>query len=80
MLALEIALGHAFAQGGERGLVGFDGDVVGALQEGDLGRRFDHAAARGHRGRADRFERGRFLAKSVEGGEADLLLESQTSR
>ncbi len=75
----EIALRHAFTEGGERGLVGFDGDIVGALQESDLGGRFDHAAARRYGGRADGFEGGGFLAKSVERGEADLLFEPQGS-
>ena len=38
----------------KRRLVGGDGDVVGALQERDLGRRFDHAAADGDRVGADK--------------------------
>src|ERR1035438_2651004 len=50
----QLALRHAFAHGGERCLVGFDGDIVGALQERDLGRRFDHPAACRHRRRAHR--------------------------
>ena len=55
-------------------------DVVGALHQGDLGRRFDDAAADRHRVAADELDAGQFLAQPVEHGEADALFDADPAR
>ena len=75
-LAANCRLGHALPQGGERGLVGGDRDVVGALHQRDLRRRLDDAAAGGDRVGTDVLERGRRPADHVEEEEAHALLDA----
>ena len=64
-VAAELVLGHARAQGGERGLEGEDRDVGGPLHQRQLGGRLDHAAAGGHRRGRDQVRGGRGLPEPV---------------
>ena len=72
----EVALRHALLQGRERRLVGFDGDLVGALEERQLGGRLDDAAADDDRVGGDELGGRKLLAQAVEDGEADALLDT----
>src|SRR5262245_12163410 len=76
----QIALRHAFAKRGEPGLVGGERHVVGPLHQGDLGRRLDHAAARGDRVGADVLERRRFFLDAVEDEEAKAFFHANAAR
>ena len=72
-------LRHAFAQGGQRGAIAGDGDVVGALHESHFGRRFGHPAARGDGIGAHKFECRQLFPNPVDQLESDTLLHSQSS-
>jgi hypothetical protein len=71
----QIGIGHAFAQRAQHGSIAGDGDVAGVLHERDLGRRFDHATADGHRVGARQLKRRICRAQSLEHGEPDALLD-----
>ena len=71
----KVELRHPFGQGCERGLVGLDGDVVGALHQRDFGWRLDHAAA-GRHGRGEHEPaRGRGGPQALGDEEAHALLD-----
>ena len=67
---------HAFLQLLHRRADGGEGDVVGVLHEGDLGRRLDHAAAGRDRRGAHELRARQFLADAIIDEEAQALLDA----
>src|SRR5260370_35974367 len=61
----KLALRHAIPHRGPCGTIGNNRDVVGALHQSNLSRRFEHATTGSYGGGADKLELGSFLANAV---------------
>src|SRR5260370_12367954 len=61
----KLALRHAIPHLGPCGTIGNNRDVVGALHQSNLSRRFEHATTGSYGGGADKLELGSFLANAV---------------
>src|SRR5882672_8667272 len=69
----KLALRHTVAHRGPGGAIGNNRNVVGALHQSNLSRRFEHATTGGDGSGADKFELGSFLTNAVVQEKAHAL-------
>ena len=76
----KLELSHPFAQLGEGGSVSDQGDVIGALHQCDLGRRFIHPTPRRYGRCIHELRATRFLAEAVKNEKAYALFDADAAR